>query len=550
MSLPIPFTVRLQTARADRHIERDLRSLSLRSVVPGGFASAQFSLDRPLALQPDEIAYFGKVHVYDARNGSVVWSGRLEDPGRGVGADGQVWQIAAIGPSAYAQDRTVPYIVVDSAFDRWKQNHESKRVSQASQEEFDDETPAMVLKFNPGTAANTNDHCVIVYRHIWYANQKIARIRLSWDNGATVADTLWQNRIGTGVDTGGQTIRRSSGWSTTPVVVQASVGDGTFPIPVGQNVATLRITRTGANLTTSAAGDAWGRFTGIFIRTIQMNADGTEITTPYTISTVRAHWVVNDLLGRLLTEYDGADAEVSTASTYEIVQMAYPDGITPGGVLDDLMLFEPTFYWAAWEPNSAGKHHFEWREWPTHVRYEADVVDGFDSPGSAAELYNRVTVRWLNEWGFARPRILTQAVPALDDAGLIREAFIDISNEVGSGADATKVGEQFLAEHASPPNAGTLTVARPIYDHDRGASVMPWEIRPGHLIRVRGVRPSVNSLNATARDGVTVFRVVSVDYDTASASARLELDSFAPTVARALAQAGKQWTGQQQRRRR
>jgi hypothetical protein len=92
-----------------------------------------------------------------------------------------------------------------------------------------------------------------------------------------------------------------------------------------------------------------------------------------------------------------------------------------------------------------------------------------------------------------------------------------------------------LAEHATPPNAGTLTIARPIYDHERGRMVDPWEIRPGNLIRVRGIQPNPNSLNVTDRDGVTVFQIVGTDYDTSSASATLELDSYSPTVARALA---------------
>jgi hypothetical protein len=64
--------------------------------------------------------------------------------------------------------------------------------------------------------------------------------------------------------------------------------------------------------------------------------------------------------------------------------------------------------------------------------------------------------------------------------------------------------------------------------------VMPWEIRPG-LIRVRGILPRIDALNASDRDGVTVFRIVSAEYRASDAAATLELDSYARTVPRMVA---------------
>jgi hypothetical protein len=240
---------------------------------------------------------------------------------------------------------------------------------------------------------------------------------------------------------------------------------------------------------------------------------------------------VEDLLGRLLTEFDGANATVAT-NTYAIDHLAYPDGVTPAKVLDDLMMYEPAYFWQATDRNSAGKYKFEWKAWPSTVRYEADAVDGYRSTGSADGLYNAVTVRWRDSRGWIQTTRRTSTVAQL---AFTRDAFLDLGDEVASPTNADQAGDQFLAEHATPPNAGTLTVARPIYDHDRGTRVMPWEIRPGNLIRVRGIAPNPNSLNATRGDGVTVFSIVGVDYNTSSASATLELDSYSPSIARALA---------------
>ena len=40
--------------------------------------------------------------------------------------------------------------------------------------------------------------------------------------------------------------------------------------------------------------------------------------------------------------------------------------------------------------------------------------------------------------------------------------------------------------------------------------VQPWELRPGKLIRVRGIQANADALNSTERDGVTVFKVIAV----------------------------------------
>lgn len=536
MTLPIPLTVQLSTGRTNMHIERDLRSLNFRSVAPGGFASAQFSLDRPLSQSPDEIAYYGDVYIYDARNGNCVWCGRLEDPGRGVGADGQVWDLAAVGPSAHVQDRTRQYIVIDSSLNNWERDTGTRRGSKTEIEtvDDDDETTGLTSTFPDGMTVVTGDFIRWIYLPIRRAGQTLGRLAASVVNNAT--SSSWQNRLTTRLDGTYNTVHEVD-WSTTPQGLSASFGSATRPIGAGQNRAFIIVRRSGANV--NAGDDRFGNFTNVVVRSVLLNADGTTATGIYGNNYVFAHYVVRDLLGRFLTAYDGANAVIDETSTYQIDQAAWPDGVTPGKVLDDLMVLEPTKYWAAWETNSDGKHRFEWRTWPTTVRYEADVVDGFDSPGSAQGLFNAVTIRWRGAKRAIRTRNLTQTVDVLDDAGLIREEMIDLGGDIGSATNAFQAGEQFLAERQTPPNAGTLTVQRPIYDHDRGMMVQPWEIRPGHLVRVRGVMPHTDSLNASGRDGVTTFRVVAVDYDTGSAAATLELDSHPYTVAHALANLGR-----------
>lgn len=532
--MTIDLAVRLSTSRTDRHVTADLRDLTFRETAVGGFAHATMSLDRPLHIQPDEIAYYGRVYVYDARNGRTVWEGRLEDPGRGARGDGTVWRLTAMGPAAHAHDRTVPLVYADRRLDAWVTANAAARYIQMSRRVREGSGAEPVLQAQvPRNTVWVNGHVGRwAYRAVADAGMALGRVSASWDTGSTSADQ--QVRLGTDTTFTGFSSLDTDTWNTAGGTLAASRG-GSPAITAGHTFAFLDVIRNTSNLTV-ADETVWAELYAVVVRGLLKDAAGADITTGYTLDTVLASQVVADLLGRLLTAYDGAAATVAT-TTYPIEQLAYPDGTDAARVLDDLMKLEPAFRWGAYESNTAGKHRFEWVAWPSTVRYEVDATDGFDSPGSADGLYNAVAVRWVDELGQVRTNRRTSTVGVLTDAGLTREAFVDLGDEVGTSGNADRAGDQFLAEHQFAPNAGRLVVARPVLDLDAGRMVMPWEIRPGHLIRVRGVLPRVDALNATARDGATVFRVWSREYSTAAAAATLELDSYAPSTARALADA-------------
>jgi len=537
VSLPLPLSVRLSTARTDRHVTLDAADLTFRSVVPGGFASCVVPLHRPLSLQPDEVAYYGRLRVYDRRSGATVWEGRLEDPARTAGADGQVWELAAVGPSAHTQDRAAPLVYVDGRLDAYER---SDNVTPGGTDTVGDDpglsgTQALILQFpnqQPVVATPQSSRVTALYRPVWRTGQKLARFAFSWDAGRT--DGGFSIEAYTRQDDGGTPTSSftatlaTAGGSTSKVVVTNFAN--------GHNQFAVRIRNTSGAPGTVADDTYWISLYNLVLRALLLNADGSEKTTGYSASTVLASEVVADLLGRLLPRYDGANAVV-TASSYAIDQLAYPDGVTPGQVLDDLLGFEPDYYWAAWESGPTGLHRFEFVPWPTTVRYEASVEDGFSSPGSADGLYNEARVRWKDAAGAVQTTVRTATVPELDAAGLTRTLPVDLGEEAGSLANAQRRGDQELLQHRYAPNAGTLTVARPTLDLVAGRMAAPWEIRPGNLIRVRGVLPRVDALNATARDGVTVFRVKSTDFRASDATASLELDSHPLSLARQIAAA-------------
>ena len=526
----IPLVVRLSTGRTDRVVTRDVRTLGFRSTIPGGFASCEVQLDRPLSLDPDEIQLYGDLYIYDGRNGATIWQGRMEDRGRGAGRRGEVWTVRAVGPAAHARDRTVKLIYVDKSLERWFLIGESSfNPNDPGGEDMflvdAADTPGLRFRAQRGVVVATGWRFGRLYRELNDAGQDLARVSYDWDTGATSANwrVLSASRNGIG---GAGTVIQNSNFN---IAGGSHIGIVVTDFPAGDDILELAIDHVGGGGPV-ASDTVWGLFSDVVVVARRYDRDGNLLVpaSPYVyLDTVLASEVAADLLGRLLDQYDGPNASIE-ATTFAIEQLAYSDGVTPEKVLADLIALEPDFYWAAWEGSPA---HFEWRSWPTSIRYEADAKDGFMSPASAVELYNRVTVRWRSPDGRFRVTVRTATVDVLDAAGLTREALINMADEFGTAANAQQAGDEFLAEHSSAPNAGTLSVSTPIFGNDQGREVQPWEIRPGHLIRVRDVLPRVDALNATARDAVTVFKIVAVDYNADNNTARLELDSQPRTLA-------------------
>lgn len=531
MSLPIPLTAVLHSSRANRSVSAEVRDLQFRWSVPGGYGPCTIDLARPLYVQPSELDYYSTLTVYDSRNAQVVYAGRIEDLGRSSGPDGAIWQVAAVGPSAHTQDDTRPLIYNDRRLDAWHKATGVTQEAQTAQTHIGEDAggsgaDAIILTMQSGLPITSGEGSTAEYRGLVdSAGQKLAI--MGYVHDSKFASTIWKVRGFSSI---------STVWRDNNMATSISPTDYGFigtDWVAGEARPFLKIVWTGGASTTS---ETWTSFMDVVIVATRFLKDGTEKLSGYASATdavgILASEVVADLLGRMLPQFDGANAEV-TATSYRIDQLAYPDGVSPRQVLDDMMEIETDFYWAAWEKTSSGKHRFEWVKWPTTVRYEADAeVDQLNSPSSAAELYNKVNVRYRDTRGIIRQITRTTTVASLDDAGLTRTHFIDLGDELGSAANATRIGDQFLAEHAAPPNAGQLVVSRPLLDLKTGRMVQPWEIRPG-LIRVRGIQPA--GAGQSGRDGYTVFRVVGADYRASDNSVQLELDSRSRTTAQLVA---------------
>lgn len=554
MSLTVPLSVRIQTRLADKHITKHVSDLWYRSVAPGGFAACTVTLHRPIDMRQLDIAHYARLYVYDTRNGVCVWEGRIEDLGRSAGDNGMVWEIGAVGPMAHTRDRTIPLIYVDSAIDSQSWVRVEDVTPGANFRTGNDpgatsgtaDTQALVFQFPQGLGIGTNSRVVARYKKLQEAGQKLARYDYTDDEGRTEANLSVQCVTRTDGDLSGGENSRTATFDTAGHGSSAKVI--TTDWPSGRTTMELRIIWTGGSVT---VGDdvTWAAFRNVVIQATRYNAAGSELTAAadYPSNTITADLVVNDLIGRLLTQYKATS--VATGG-HNIDQLAYPDGVTAAQVLDDLMALNSDYRWLVFDQvdnlgnptlrsTVDGKYGFEWAAEPSDVGYEASARDGLDLPGTSADLYNAVTVRWRDQTGQIRRTRRTQSVPELDDLSMTRESWIDLGDEIASSSAAARAGDEFLAAHARPMAAGRLTIAHPITfcrANSWGAGrVDPWQVRPFETIRITGLADGeILEGQPSVPDGVTSFFVVGTEYRASTNAVELELDRYPVTTARGI----------------
>lgn len=527
----IPVAVRLANTEVDVHITKRLASLSWRTVAPGGYAGADFALQRPIDATDKMLTPYTRVYIYDRRNGSVLWEGRLQQPGRSAGTDGEVWAITAVGPSAHALDDQRSLIYCDKDLTSLVKNN-SFPAGEASIDEDPGNSAnesAMVFHFLKGNDTNTNSNLAFTYDRISQAQMFLGGISYDFDMGFTAGADFHVQAVCQPGAVVVDDLADTAGGSHAGLSAGGTLN-------TDHTSVTFRWIRASGGALTILSDATWASVANMVITGQRVTKAGVAITGAGTYANqyVFAHEVVADLLGRMLPFYDGANAIIAT-TTAHIDQLAYVEPVNADQVLTDLMEQESAYTWGAWESDSTtGLYRFEFKAWPVSARYEASVVDGFTSPAPTSEQYNNVLVRWKDPLGHIRLGPVTSTVDELDAVGLTRTGYIDISDEVGSAGNAINAGTGFLQDHARPPTGGTLTVARPVRDVLDGRTVMPWQIIPGELIRVKGVESSISTVDLD-RDGLTTFRIVSTEVGD-DGIATLELDMFTRSEARALAQ--------------
>lgn len=519
-----PFTVLMLNGNRWSDITAQSSGPRWRETCPGGFHSASLRSSKRIAdLVADDP--FNRIFILDSRNRSTLFEGRIEDLGRAVDAEGQWREYSIIGSGGWAQAIKRPYILLDTALDTWEPRVLSPYMRAERSNDPDTDVDALMFSIPQGANTAVSDRAAYVYAALQECGHRFGGIKYTHDSGTTGVARELHFRYPNGTVVQNDTQTTTATTRGLEVTTDFAVGAVTDLPQLRLHVAAASTPTTGTSI--------WTDVYSIVVKALRKDATGANITTgaDYVPDTIQAEDVVNDLLGRWFGDvYDGANASVSTAATHNIDQWAYLDGTAGADMLSDLMALEPGFFWEARDSGLTGLGcSFAWRAWDTSHTYHAEAMN-IETPMTYADVVNEVNVRYRNEGGFTRYITDTQSVTGM---GFTRSEVIDLADELGSTANATRLASQFLAEHAAPANAGRLTVDRPVYNRVSGRYEMPWEIRTGKLIVVGGITPSRDTLNVTDRNAVTVFRIVGKDVDE-SGVATLELDTYPRTVSQAL----------------
>lgn len=531
----VPLAVRIDGPAGSLVVTNLVSNLRMKSTSPGGYASVEFDLQRP--IEASLMAQFTDVLVFDTETGEQVGGGRLLDQGRTVDGSQLVWEVAALGEGmASLQDRTEPYMLIDTQLDAWftlmrttKKLQAGKGVAPTSSSDKD----GLICDPSEGAIAE-NSRIQLAHRGPISCGMALGCLAFTTDAGIT--DSSWRVRgrmhnSGLIGDEGGD-----YGWSTTTSNRRKFYAGTHFG--TGRTVAVVDFQRVDSNVT--AGESTWCGVYNTRVSALRLGTNRLPLTgTAYSNEYLTADQAFVDWVARYCPRLDIETATI-TPGVEQLEQLAWYDGINGLAMLEEVFETEAALTWHVWEKQPNGRWLTEVVALPTTVRYDATIADGFSAPTPSSELYDRVTVRGKSVSGrdVAQTFLASDfglSVPDLQATGIARSSTIDLGSETWSTGAASGAAKKFLTEHSTLSNAGVLIVAQPIFDRFTGRWVRPWQIRPGELVRYRGTQPVVDGLNPDGADGVTISRIVASNFDSSLGSTSLELDTPTFTARRALA---------------
>lgn len=568
MSIPVPLGVRIyQVATGlDQWVTRWVDDISFRSVIPGGFASANITLHNEGSDSWSRLAkLYNRVQICDLRTQEIAWEGRVDTARRQ--SDSDTWELGCLGAMVAASDIKRPMFYIDSSVDSesWMPWDGNDYISSTSNE------PSKSIQIEPSAEVwFGRNGSFLTWQRAQSTDLYIGRFDIGYTGQGSHA-SLGSFRTAVTVtelgDTNPQDNVDLTAWNSALIRKTNRIGTD-FTSLVAQHLQVYL--DMGSATVTTKAGEVYGQIVQPRVQVQRMDRNGVRLTTAadYPNDYLTVPQIIEDVVGRFLvggwdppddgTPYPGQvrpdDIYIDTSSTAQITHLAYWDGATAADILGDLMVAQPNVYWALWEsdygtePGSqAPGFRFEWATWPGNWGYLATSIDGLEEQPDGAGIYNYLFYQHADNvtWGFTSGLGRVQNYwdgnnnQLLADAQLARATTVKAEEPQISSVAFNRAAGIISTEMNRTVNTGTLTVKRPIYLYDAGSNgnsgasrmLDPWMVKPGKLIRItdlppRGMsndlRPQPSTPNP-ALDG-TVFRVVGTTYNSSDNSCVLELD--------------------------
>lgn len=523
-----PVAVRVRNGHYDGMITGYLHGgVQFTKADPGNYQSASFVVNQRMGYRSDMIQPYTRVYFYNKRNGETIWEGDVTHPGMSWSADGALMQVQVDGCMERLNDWSDARIYIDSSFEGWEKVTTSITSTEliAGDDRGGSGDQALTLAFPMNTHVDANYRIEAIYLRLDAAGQQIGLIDYSWDAGLTNASWLIR-----GIVSPGAVVVRTNTANTAGGASSLAYVGPSWTAP--KDIVYLQLLwNSGPSSTGNVSDVVWASIMQLRIVAYLWLKDGTRRAGVDHATYVDAPMVIQDLLGDagiLFNTFDSLNARIDVGDGVQLDQFVFVDGTTAKGVLDEWMKFETTCtYLCGASSRTSDKFSFKWVQRSNTPRYEAYTwIDEHSTGNQPTEQYNRAVTRWKDRNGRTQATVSTLAVPEMDAVGRVRTFYQDLSNVSGSLSNVTIANTQALFTHQTPKNGGTITITRPIVDLATGRTVQPYEIEIGELVRVSGVDPNPAALNFSVdTDGVRIFRIVAMSYDSETHSAELTLDT-------------------------
>lgn len=535
-ALLVPLAVRVRNAHYDGLLTGYLHGApSFQKGDPGGFKSASFVVDQRLGFRSDMVQPYSRIYIYNRRNGDTVFEGDVTNPGREISDNGALLQIQVDGAAERLSDWSGSRVFIDRDMTAWTKNNKvsnSATTVNVGEDRGGSGADAVTLQFPTELHVVQDDRCEMGYHRLEESGQELGWFNYAWDCGITNAS--WNIRTITGPSS--TAIRSQTATSSGSGGSGAVVG-GT--IPTGENLVLVQMRWNNVNPSNTGTSDiVW---TSILRPTVVARLkmkDGSYKTMGTYGDTITASDVVHDMLATLLSgSFDTLNSRVDAGQALDFYQLAYPNGVTPAQVLEDLMKYENGCTWYAGASTPVNdKFTFKWVSRSTTPRYEAVVWnDDYTAGTQATDQFNEVATRWVSAAGIPKITVASQTIPEMGTRA--RRFFQDLSDTVTDVNSVATTNAAMLADHRYPSNAGQVKIERSVVDLLTGRRIQPFEIEPGYMIRLVGVNPHPDALNATQSNGSSVCRIVNTDYSGQDHSVTLDLDAVPFSMFRAIRRA-------------
>lgn len=497
-----------------------------------GCATASFTVRDPNTV--DVLTEDCPVYISDPHSGEHLWTGKVARNGLQLSPLGDSAKVRCVGNTedAYSTYWSLPYLVRD--YSEWERETIKYRSAtnwdtQTGARPLDPPWDAVVISIGEGSNLYPGNGGRMAYMGHLSSDMYVGGITFNADcgtathpDGSNTTPSYLQARLEVGDQFWGNFPYQRAFHTTADIRNERANGVG-WPAPPNPHDSPPR-DNTGNYLVLStsfsdSAGhevknpNVWFAASQLVVMGQRVDRYGSNVypalgSAPReALSQVFSREIVEDLVGRCLRDVvDPTLLHIDAADTWKLTQADYRSPVSPGEVLDDLLLTHPDHLWRMGLTSaSSGLAPLEYRLWSTTPKYLVDESAEVDTDGAPDALYNRVTVRWIDWKG--RPRSHSfdadpdQYPDIADLRGWHEPPPVELGPSLGEWAIVERVGLRYLDQVARRITTGTVTVTEHLLDVETQQRVPPSQITAG------------TTLAFTWDDPLVVHRVREVSHD-------------------------------------